>query len=135
MKNDHRGFGRFVKVGYTERSPAQRALELGQKWGCRFEVLWDLDVYDPLRAEQFLHELLHKFRVRYEFFAINPEYLRQWAEEFFDGEWRDMEGPNLPPCLDEQVATDLRGHLLELTEDTVEEELRRFSGDLGFGSY
>jgi hypothetical protein len=133
MKNDHPSFGRFVKVGYTERSPAQRVLELRLKWRCKFEVLWDMDVIDPLRAERFLHEFLHKVRVRYEFFAIDPEYLKQCAERFFDDRWRETEGEMLPPSLDEQVAVDLSGHLLEPADETMEDELEQSRRDMDLG--
>jgi len=90
---------------------------------CVSAVLWDLDVYDPERAERFLHEFLHKVRVRYEFFAIDPEYLRQCAAKFFDERWRETEGEEmLPPSLDELVATDIKGYFLEPDEETTKEE-------------
>lgn len=117
MKNDHPRFGKYVKVGFTERSPKQREFVIGQKWSCKFEVLWDLDVYEPARAEMFIHEYLNRVRVVYEFFNVDPDVVRQWADKFFDEHWREIEGKEVPPAdLIELVEKDERGQLLNPEE-------------------
>jgi hypothetical protein len=114
MRNDHRLYGEYVKIGCTERSPEQRRLELSAKWRCNFEILWDLDVYQPVRAEAFFHEVLAEFRVHYEFFKIDPATAKKLAEDFFDEHWREIEGKEiLPPDLYELARRDTRGILLE----------------------
>ena len=113
MKNGHSRYGKYLKVGYTERTPGERAVELSRKWGCKFEVLWDLDVYEPAKAELFVHEYLNKVRVEYEFFNVDPDVLKQWAEKFFDERWREIEGKEvLPPTLVDLADRDGSGFLL-----------------------
>lgn len=92
MQNDHWNYGKYVKIGYTGRSPEIRRVELCTKWRCKFEVLWDLHVYEPARAESFLHEVLNKCRVEYEFFKIDSEIPKELAEQYFDEHWREIEG-------------------------------------------
>lgn len=114
MRNDHRTYGKYVKVGHTERSPELRRIELGEKWHCTFEVIWDLDVYDSAKAEHFLHTVLDRFRVHYEFFKIEAEAVKALAERFFDEHWREIEGKEvLPASLIELAEHDSRGFLLD----------------------
>ena len=114
MKNNHWRYGECVKIGYTEYRPELRALQLSEKWFCKFEVLWELEVYEPAKAEAFLHEELHVFRRDFEFFKINSEIVRKKAEKFFDEHWREIEGKEVgPPTLVELVERDLSGGLLD----------------------
>ena len=120
MKNDHPRFGRYVKVGYTERTPMQRRKELELTWRCKFEVLWDLDVYEPARAELFLHQYLSKVRIFKEFFLVDPNDLKQWAENFFDEHRKETEDKEIPPPdLVELAEIDRRGFLLEADQDEI----------------
>ena len=124
MKNDHWRYGKYVKIGYTERSPESRRVELSTKWRSNFEILWDLDVYESARAESFLHEVLSTFRVEYEFFRIDPERAKRLAEDFFDERWREIEGKEiLPPSLDELANRDARGILLEPEQSQYDPDL------------
>ena len=115
MRNTHRRLGKFVKVGYTERSTFIRARELSEKWHCHFEVVWEMPVYYPALAEQFLHQYLSNVRVVYEFFNVEPDLLRSKAEEFFDKRWREIEGEEIePPSLDEFARLESQGHIIEI---------------------
>lgn len=113
MKNTHRTYGKYVKVGYTERRPEDRRVELSEKWRCTFTILWDMDVYDPPKAEYFIHTVLHRFRVKYEFFAIDADAVKALAEKHFDEHWREIEGKEiLPESVADLVEKDARGFVL-----------------------
>lgn len=114
MMNDHRRYGNFVKIGYTERSPYIRRDELSEKWHCNFLVIWELEVYEPARAEKFIHRVLDEFRQDYEFFNISAEQSKQLAEHYFDERWREIEGKEvLPPSLVELANDDAFGILIK----------------------
>ncbi len=120
MWNNHWTYGKYLKLGYTERTSEQRRLELCRKWRCAFKVLWDLDVYEPAKAELFLHSVLDRFRVDYEFFEIDVETVKALAEKFFDENWREIEGKEvLLPNLVDLAEHDRRGFLLE-SEDPLD---------------
>ncbi|MGD9729478.1 MAG: GIY-YIG nuclease family protein, partial [Nitrospiraceae bacterium] len=91
-----------------------RANELSKKWGCKFEVVWDTDVYDAALVENFLHAYLENMRSDYEFFAVKPEVVKEWAEAFFDVNWREIEGDEiLPTDISELASLDASGYLVE----------------------
>jgi hypothetical protein len=124
MKNNHRKYGGCVKVGYTERTPELRKAELCDKWHCAFEVVWDIDVYEPAKAEHFIHTVLRRFRVDYEFFRIDADTVRQLAEKFFDEHWRETEGKELlPTSLVDLAEQDSRGFLLDPPPEVIDPEL------------
>ena len=89
MRNTHPTYRRYVKLGYTERFPEERVRDLSEKWRCAFELLWDMPVFDPARAEHFLHEHLHSSRVIYEFFNIDAQIAKDLAEQLFDENWEN----------------------------------------------
>lgn len=114
MMNDHRHYGKYVKIGYTERSTDIRIDELSEKWHCNFFVIWELEVYEPAKAEKFIHRVLDEFRLDYEFFNISAEKSRQVAEHYFDEHWREIEGKEvLPPCIVELANKDAFGIIIE----------------------
>jgi hypothetical protein len=113
MRTDRPLYRKYVKIGYTERTPEQRRRELDETWHCTFRILWDMDVYEAAKAELFLHNVLHRFRAHHEFFLIDPDTARAEAERFFDEQWRELEGKEaLPPDLIELAARDESGHLV-----------------------
>ena len=114
MKNTHSCYGRYVKIGYTGRSPEDRRRELSEKWNCTFTILWDMDVYDPARAEAFIHDALNGFRVIYEFFEVDPDAVKLLAERHFDERWREIEDKEVPPeDLTELAEKDAHGFLMD----------------------
>lgn len=113
MENNHPDYRHYLKIGYTHRFPHDRCRELSKKYQCKFIVLWDLEVYDPERAESFLQEVLHKRRVKWEFFAIDLATVQNLAEKYFDHTWREIEDQgNEPQSLVELADSDSRGFLL-----------------------
>ena len=125
MRNNHPRYHSCVKVGYTERTPELRRVELCDKWHCAFQVVWDMDVYEPVKAEYFIHTVLHRFRGDYEFFRVDADTVRQLAERFFDEHWRETEGKELlPPNLVDLAEQDSRGFLLDPSpEEVIDPEL------------
>ena len=114
MRTDRPLYCKYVKIGYTERTPEQRRQELNVTWHCTFQILWDMDVHEPAKAEYFLHNILHPYRAHHEFFLIDPETAKNLAEKIFDERWRDVEGKEvLPPDLVELAARNERGHFVD----------------------
>ena len=115
MKNSHPTLSRFVKIGFTERSPELRRRELCKEYNCDFELLWDFDVYEAGKAEKFIHAVFSSYRHRdWEFFRVDPERAREFVEKLLDDSWREIEGKgDLPPDLVDLVKDDRQGILLE----------------------
>lgn len=55
----------LFKIGMTDRSPSERALELSKATGCPtpFELMFYTEVFDARAVERNLHEELAEYRV------------------------------------------------------------------------
>lgn len=63
----------LVKIGFTTKDPMLRASELdGTGLPYKFELEYDVLVYEPRRIEQGVHKELKKFHESKEFFRVYP---------------------------------------------------------------
>ena len=69
----------LLKIGYTDRSPSQRAYELSSSTGvpCEFEILGYFEMLDARSYEQYVHQTFDESRVSNsrEFFRISMPQL------------------------------------------------------------
>lgn len=74
----------LVKLGYTDRSPSQRADELSKSTGVPrdFDLLGYFELIDPRDHEQFFHQELREMRVNQsrEFFELSVPVLVEFIE-------------------------------------------------------
>jgi len=65
------------KIGFSDRSPNQRALELSAGTGCPhpFHVICYIEVSDPMAHERDMHDLFSRYRIspNREFFHVGRE--------------------------------------------------------------
>lgn len=114
MSNNHYYYGRFVKIGYTEKTVETRRVGNSNKWHCKFEVLWEIPVYDAILSERYIHDVFFDFRKDYEFFDIDPAVAKQIAEKLLDENWREIEGKDTSQTdLDIIVSREANGFIVD----------------------
>jgi hypothetical protein len=85
----------LVKIGMTERTPKDRAIELFTTGvAMTFQVEFAKKVLDPKEKEDGVHDILTQYREhpKREFFRISPEEVKKFFA-LMDGEWWTVEKP------------------------------------------
>jgi hypothetical protein len=76
----------IYKIGFSDRSPHQRALELSASTSCPvpFSVVCYVEVQSPVSVERWFHESFKELRVNQsrEFFRLNEKELSQVVRTF-----------------------------------------------------